>query len=130
MEKEKLGYLVECAEQILAELDVQNPEYLKIKASIEFCRSWIDGSSVDEEQIYEFLDDEDEDDLVGYYIAAASPKDKTELGIILGVVSCISTAVLEENKSPIPQFLGGVDEQYYEAVLRDIQEYKNSFSFE
>ncbi len=37
------------------------------------------------------------------------------------MVSCVAAAILEENKSPIPQFLGGVDAAYYEAVVRDVR---------
>lgn len=119
LKREDLAALVDVAEKIVLETKSSQTEYPRMKDAVAFCRNWINGDSVEEERIYEFLDDEDEDDLVGYYTGADNETDKEKLGIILGVVSCVAASVLEENKSPIPQFLGGVDAAYYEAVVRD-----------
>lgn len=48
-------------------------QYPKVKESLDFCWKWIEKREVNEEKIYEFLDDED--DLVGYMLFA---KDETE----------------------------------------------------
>lgn len=127
MKREDLVALVRVAEKIVSETNIQRPEYSKVKDAVTFCRNWLDGDSVEEERIYEFLDDEDEDDLVGYYTGADNEADKEKFGIILGVVSCVAASVLEENKSPIPQFLGGVDAAYYEAVVRDARNYEKMY---
>lgn len=123
LKRKDLAELVDVAEKILLEMNIWKTEYPKMKDAVAFCRNWIDGAVVEEERIYEFLDDEDEDDLVGYYIGADNEEDKGKFGIILDVVSCVAAAVLEENKSPIPQFLSGVDATYYEAVVRDVRNY-------
>lgn len=127
LKREDLAALVSVAEKIVLETKSSQTEYPKMKDAVAFCRAWIDGDSVEEERIYEFLDDEDEDDLVGYYTGADNEADKEKLGIILGVVSCVAVSVLEENKSPIPQFLGGVDAVYYEAVVRDVRNYEKMY---
>lgn len=124
VEREKLRYLIESAEMIAADIAVQKAEYYKVNEAITFCRDWLEEFAVDEALIYELLDDEDEDDLVGYYLGAETELVKLKLGIILGVFSCVAVAVLYENKSPIPQYLGGIDKEYYEAVLMDVQKYR------
>ena len=123
MEREKLRYLIESAEMIAADITVQKAEYYKVKEAVTFCREWLDGFSVDDYLIFELLDDEEEDDLVGYYVGATTEHVKLMLGIILGVFSCVAVAVLDENKTPVPQYLEGIDKEYYEAVWRDVQKY-------
>ncbi len=40
------------------------------------------------------------------------------------IVNLVKAAdILEAQKCSVPQFLEGVDEKYYEALVRDIEEY-------
>jgi len=121
MKREDLVLLVQAAEKILAELEITKETYPKISEAVTFCRNWIDGIPVDEGQIYAFLDDEDEEDLARYYIYADDEREKRNYGMLLGVVSCVAVAVLEENMSPIPQFLSGVDSAYYHSVVEEVR---------
>ena len=50
-------------------------------------------------------------------IYAKNEKDKKEYSVILEVVSYISYNILTNNKSPIPQFLSGTDNKYYELII-------------
>lgn len=95
--------------------------YTKIRNALDYCWRWIESKQAEEESIFEFLDDEEEDDLVGYMLFANNEKEKIKYGIILGVVSYISHHILETNKSPIPQFLEGTtDDKYYNYIISDV----------
>lgn len=118
----KVVLLAYIGEKIVANMNVEKEEYPKIRGAIDFCWKWIESKQVDEERIYEFLDDEDEDDLVGYMLYANNEKDKKEYAVILGVVSYVSLNILINNKSPIPQFLLGTDDKYYDLVITDVIE--------
>ena len=79
-----LAVLVKVAEKIISKIEIQTEIYPKIRDAVVFCRNWIDDMPVEEELIYELLDDEDENDLVGYYVNAENEKDKS-IEIRLGV---------------------------------------------
>lgn len=116
----KVILLAYIGEKIVTNIDNEKEEYPKIREAIDFCWQWIEVKEVDEERIFEFLDDEDENDLVGYMLYANNDKDKKEYAIILGVVSYIALNILTNNKSTIPQFLSGTDDKYYDLLINDI----------
>lgn len=101
--------------------DINNEKnYSFIRNALDYCWKWIESKQAEEEKIFEFLDDEEEEDLVGIMLFANNEKEKIKYGIILGVVSYISYHILEVNKSPIPQFLEGIDERYYNCIISDV----------
>ncbi len=116
----KIIVLAYIGEKIVLKMNKETEEYPKVRDSLDFCWKWIENKQADEEQIYEFLDDEDENDLVGYMIYANNVEDKKLYGVILGVVSYISHNVLETNKLPIPQFLSATDDKYYNLLINDV----------
>ena len=118
----KIVLLAYIGENIVEDMSNEKAEYRKVRKALDFCWKWIEDRQVNEELIYEFLDDEDEDDLVGYMIYENNAIEKKKYGVILGIVSCVSVNVLESNKSPIPQFLSGTDDRYYELLMKDINE--------
>ncbi len=117
----KLVLLAYIGEKIANSIDNRKEEYFKIREALNFCWKWIENKQVDEEKIYEFLDDEEGDDLVYYYtLSTNTERERKEYGVILGIVSYISLDILEANKLPIPQFLSGIDENYYDLIISDV----------
>ena len=124
--EEKLTLLLNLAKNSVDKLEgciKIDEEYPKIRVAMDFCEKWIKEKEADISLIYDILDDEDEDDLVGYSISANDVNLKGYLSIILRVVSYISYDILVENNEPIPQFLSGVDEEYYDSILEDMIKY-------
>lgn len=119
---DKLTLLLNLAENSADNLKcyVKIEEYPKIRVAMDFCEKWIKEKDAEISLIYELLDDEDEDDLVGYSVHVNDVKAKKDLSIILRVVSYISYDILVENNEPIPQFLDGVDEEYYNLLIKDM----------
>lgn len=115
----KIVLLAYIGEKIVTNIDNEKI-YLQIRNALDFCWKWVESKQADEEKIFKFLDDEKEEDLVGYMLSADNEKDKKVYGIILGVVSYISHNILETNKSPIPQFLEGTDNKYYNCIISDV----------
>lgn len=115
----KIVLLAYLGENVVANMDNKG-KYPKVREALDFCWKWIEEKEADEGKIYEFLDDEDEDDLMNYILSASEEKERKEYGIILGVVSYISLNILLTNKLPIPQFLSGVDDNYYDVVISDV----------
>ena len=116
----KVILLVYIGEKTATNISVLTEQYPKVREALDFCWKWIEKREVNEEKIYEFLDDEDEDDLVGYMLFANDEIEKKELAVILGVVSYISSYILSTNKLPIPQFLLESDEKYYDLIINDV----------
>lgn len=111
-----LGYI---AEKTFIEIKKEMKEYRIVREALDFCWDWIENEEVDIENVYRFLDDPEEDDLVFCVISAKNEKEKKLLEIILGVVSYISLNMLEKEKEPIPQFLDEIDMQYFESIVDD-----------
>lgn len=116
----KVILLTYIGEKVVINMNNEKKEYPKIREALNFCWKWIESKQVDEEKIYELLDDEDEDDLVGYMLYANNERDKKEYVVILGILSYVSHHILTNNKSPIPQFLSGTDDKYYDWVIADV----------
>lgn len=101
--------------------DINNEKsYPLIRNALDYCWKWIESKQAEEEKIFEFLDDEEEEDLVGFMLFANNDEEKIKYGIILGVVSYISCHILKTNKSPVPQFLEGTDNRYYNCIISDV----------
>lgn len=115
----KIVLLAYLGEKVVANMGNKG-KYPKVREALDFCWKWIERKDADEGKIYEFLDDEDEDDLLNYILSASEEKERKEYGIILGVVSYISLNILITNKLPIPQFLSGVDDNYYDLIISDV----------
>lgn len=118
-ELSKIVLLSYIAEQIVNNNSEQFVQYPKLRESLDFCWEWIEQKEVDIDKIYEFLDDEDENDLVGYMLYSKEEIEKKELSALLGIVSYISYNILTIKKEPIPQFLE-IDEEYYNSLMNDM----------
>ena len=111
-----LGYI---AEKTFIKMEKEMKEYGKVKEALDFCWNWIENKEADIDNVYNFLDDPEEDDLVFCVISAKDEKEKKALEIILGVVSYISLSMLEREKEPIPQFLEEIDMHYFDSIVAD-----------
>ena len=114
----KVVLLAYIGEMIVNNINREDEKYIKVRETMDFCWKWIEEQSAEIWEIYDFLDNEDEDDLVNYYLTV-SENEKKEYGVILGVVSFIAYNIMIDNQEPIPQFLGGIDEEYYNQIIEE-----------
>ena len=114
----KVVLLAYIGEIIVNKINKKAEKYIRVREAMNFCWKWIEDQSAEIWDIYDFLDNEDEDDLVNYYLTV-SENEKKEYGVILGVVSFISYNIMIDNQEPIPQFLGGIDEEYYNQIIEE-----------